>query len=117
MFHLTQQERFVLCVFAWILFMGMMVEGLHKHYPFLADILHLIEDDRLRDKLDVNSATKEDLVAIPYIGEFTAQRIIQTRTALGGFTDLEQIKNIKGIYQDNYEHFSQWLRIKPSTRE
>ncbi|MCX7868805.1 MAG: helix-hairpin-helix domain-containing protein, partial [Terrimicrobiaceae bacterium] len=47
--------------------------------------------------LDINRASKEDLILIPGIGDKTAEKIIALRTQLGGFTHLEQLMQIKGI--------------------
>ena len=54
------------------------------------------------DKILLNQATKEDLMKIAGIGEKLAERIIQYREEIGGFTDLEQLKNVEGIGDAKY---------------
>lgn len=45
----------------------------------------------------LNSATVEELTSLDGIGEKTALQIISYREKLGGYTSVDQIKNIKGI--------------------
>lgn len=48
-------------------------------------------------KLDLNTTTIEELVALPGIGGYTAEKIIYYRQRLGGFLTLEQLAEVKGV--------------------
>lgn len=61
--------------------------------------------------IDVNEATEEQLLFIPQVGSVTAQRIVQYREILGGYTSLEQLMEIKGISEKAYENISAYLII------
>ena len=47
--------------------------------------------------LNINTATKSELVTLPGIGEVTAERIILYRQDVGPFASIEDLRKIKGI--------------------
>jgi len=47
--------------------------------------------------LDINTATKADFVKIKGIGQKKAERIIAYRDEHGKFTNIDDLKNVKGI--------------------
>ncbi len=49
------------------------------------------------DLININTATLEQLDALPGIGPTTAQKIIDYRTEHGPFQRIEEIKNVSGI--------------------
>lgn len=48
-------------------------------------------------KINVNSATLEELTALPGVGGKKAAAIIEYREKVGKFTSLEQLADVKGI--------------------
>ncbi len=47
--------------------------------------------------LDINTASKSELLTLPKIGPVTAERIIRYREDFGSFKTIEDLLNIKGI--------------------
>ena len=55
-----------------------------------------------RERLDLNSATREELIALPGIGEALADRILAYRQTYGPFTDASQLMDVSGIGELKY---------------
>jgi competence ComEA-like helix-hairpin-helix protein len=56
------------------------------------------------DKLNINTATKLQLMDLPGIGEVTAERILKYREETGKFATIEDLRAIKGISKNKLEH-------------
>jgi competence protein ComEA len=52
---------------------------------------------RRRGPLDLNRASAADIDALPGIGAVLAQRVIDYRTASGGFRSIDDLRQVKGI--------------------
>ena len=73
--------------------------------------VEILENPQIYPKVNINQANKEELVHIPYIGEYTAQQIIRYREENNGFQSIEEIKKIKGIKERNYQRFVNYLSL------
>ena len=63
--------------------------------------------------LDLNTATKDELVALPGIGPAKAQAILDYRTQHNGFQRVEELKDVKGIGAKRYEKLKAELTVTP----
>src|SRR5687767_9017422 len=57
--------------------------------------------------INLNTATVDQLVTLPGIGQKTAERILEYRTKNGGFKKIEELMNVKGIGEKGF------LKLKP----
>jgi competence ComEA-like helix-hairpin-helix protein len=65
-------------------------------------------------KIDINTATKEDLIPLPGIGIKTARAIISYRETIGGYTSLEQLRLVRGVGDKTYDCLKKLVTIKES---
>lgn len=63
----------------------------------------------LGQSIDINAASATTLTRIPGIGSTFAERIIEYRNLLGGFTSLEQLYEIKGITVNKFSKILPYL--------
>lgn len=63
------------------------------------------------DKINLNSATAEELDTLPNIGPARAADIISYRQENGGFQTIEEIKNIKGIGDKSFEDLKDLITV------
>jgi len=61
--------------------------------------------------LDLNTATKEQLVALSGIGPAKAQAILDYRTQHGGFKSVDELKDVKGIGARRFEKIKSELSV------
>ena len=63
------------------------------------------------EKIDLNTASAEQLESLPGIGPVTAKRIVDHRAKVGKFKRIEEIINIKGIGEKKFETIKDRLVI------
>ena len=61
--------------------------------------------------VDLNTATLEELDALPGVGPVTAQEILALREELGGFTSLTQLRQVERIGEKTYQTLLPYLTI------
>lgn len=78
------------------------VPGTSEDSP--TDVSHTGEPDRAEsaapsraDKINLNTATKEELMGIRGIGEKIAEAIVKYRDVHGGFASVDELLNVSGI--------------------
>ncbi|MFG1696417.1 helix-hairpin-helix domain-containing protein [Nonomuraea sp. NPDC049309] len=61
--------------------------------------------------LDLNSATADQLEQLPGVGEVLAARIVEFRTSRGGFTSVDQLREVSGIGPRKFEEIKPKVRV------
>lgn len=110
---LNTQERMVLFVLVGILGAGAVLEYTVKRWPPAVHALAYLEDRRYEHKLDLNTATVEDLVALPRIGPVTARAIVDYRRQAGPFTTIDELQAVPGIGPRISRRLSFLVKISP----
>ncbi|WP_033261175.1 ComEA family DNA-binding protein [Amycolatopsis vancoresmycina] len=62
-------------------------------------------------KVDLNTATPDQLDTLPGVGEVTAKRIVQWRTDHGGFAKVEQLRDVDGIGESKFERLREQVTV------
>ncbi len=65
-------------------------------------------------KVNLNSATAQQLTALPGVGEKLAARIVEYRQKSGGFKSPQELMNVKGIGEKNFQKLQQYLVVGES---
>lgn len=68
-------------------------------------------NDESIQKININTATTDELDKLPGIGPVYAERIVEYRNINNNFKSLEEIKNIKGIGEKTFEKFKDLISI------
>ena len=63
------------------------------------------------NKVNINTATKNELDQLPGIGPSIAQRIIEYREENGNFQKIEDVQNVKGIGDAKYEEIKDSITV------
>ena len=66
--------------------------------------------------LNLNAATKDELVALPGIGPAKAQAIVDYRTQHGPFKSVDEIRKVKGIGEKLFLQLKPEIAVGSSTR-
>lgn len=66
---------------------------------------------RADGRININTATKQELCAIPGVGETRAAAIISYRESHGGFTKPEDIMKVNGIKEGMYEKIKDSISV------
>ena len=62
-------------------------------------------------KVNINSASVEQLVTLPGVGEKLAGRIVEYRQKSGGFKSAQELLNVQGIGEKNFNKIQGYLTV------
>lgn len=63
-------------------------------------------------KININTATIEELNTLPLVGEKKAQYIMEYRQTKGNFKSIEELDSVKGIGEKTIEALKNYAEVK-----
>jgi competence ComEA-like helix-hairpin-helix protein len=66
-------------------------------------------------KLNLNTATEEQLMLLPSVGPSKAERIVTWRKKNGGFKRIADLRRVKGFGYKTFKRLEPWLDVKGDT--
>lgn len=86
---------------------GLVIPVVLAFAVMLVTAVPCLAEDTPAKKIDINSASVQELQELPQIGPAVAQRIVDYRKKHGNFAKIEEIMKVKGIGEKTF------LKIKP----
>jgi len=72
----------------------------------------VITEEEITEKININTATKSELVDLPGVGESTADKIIEYREKKISFRKPEELMNVKGIGKKKFEKLKNYIKTE-----
>ena len=79
------------------------------YVPTLAETL--AEKSKDDGKVNINTATKEELMSLPGVGQSRAESIVQYREEVGAFQSIEDIMHVSGIKEGLFTKIKELIKI------
>lgn len=94
-------------------------DGQKIYFPFEGEAFEASEDqgivsvgtENADGKVNLNTATKEQLTSLPGIGDVKAENIIQYREQNGCFQNIQDIMNVNGIGDSIYQQIQELITV------
>jgi competence protein ComEA len=85
------------------------------------DIVHsafeVFEEEIIPAKVNINTASLEELESLPRIGPAIANRIIEYRNTHGRFKSIEEITKVKGIGKKTFEKIKDMITVRDNIKK
>jgi competence ComEA-like helix-hairpin-helix protein len=109
MFNLTKQERQAALFIFTVAIAGLGINYFLKiqRQPRLLDCF-----DKNLGKLDLNAAETASLMKLDGVGEKLCARILEYRRSYGGFRQVEELRNIKGMSESRFNKLKDLVFVR-----
>ncbi len=112
MVHLTLQEKKVLFFLLFLFAAGLAVGAFRSSTGCNFCLVDIYSGKKDVAALDLNTAGKEALVALPGIGEKLASDIVVYRFEHGPFRNIEELTKVKGITAAKAARLKSYLFVR-----
>lgn len=82
------------------------------YVPAKEEEVEMQEGENSSEKININTATVEELSTLPGIGESRAKDIISYRTNVGKFEKIDDIKNVSGIGEAMFMRLKGYITVR-----
>lgn len=111
---IDKKYRFILPFITILLFCIMMFSILADHDKIRAPKAYFFiinEESASNIKISINTASCDEFLSLPGIGNVIAKRIVEYREKNGMFQSIEEIKNVKGIGESIFNDIKYYISI------
>ena len=107
---ITKQERLALFFLAGVVLCGSVLRYSLKINPRLFHYIDYMDNLPQPMKLNINEASRQQLIDLPDIGATMAERIISYREEQGEIQTVNDLRNIKGMTEKRIENIKPYLK-------
>ena len=105
----------LICSLSLCIVLGIFIgRNLRSEYAVLpqnsAIVTNPVPETTTDSRININTASKTQLMELPGIGDIIADRIIAYRTAHGPFQSIEDLMNVEGIGEKKMQQIEIWIR-------
>ena len=109
MLDFSRSDRYVILAF---LILGLLFTAISYSKKISSrNNIRLINVNQRHATVNINRATPQQLERLHGVGPSLAQDIVSYREQMGGFKELEEIKNVKGIGKKKFEKLKDLIAI------
>ncbi len=98
---ITRQEKYIIVFLSICLIVGLGVNAWRKlHGGIRVEVRRFREGGaagETRERINVNSASREELMKLKGVGKVTAGRILDYRASHGAFSSPDELAHVKGV--------------------
>ncbi len=119
-FILISTVFILLCIFivlCTLLYRSLSAEYVRKEGSVAAEVFGSADSafssqkEPITEKININTASKDQLIKLKGIGEVIAQNIIDYRDEYGKFESIEEIMNVNGIGKAKFNDIKDYITV------
>jgi len=101
----TREEKIILISVLIAAILGILINVFFSY----SKKIRITNIEMTNEKIDINTASSEELQKLPGIGNVIAQRILEYRQNSGAFKSADELMHIKGMTAKKYEKIKKFI--------